>query len=131
MHKNVFQRSNRIALQIENFTHMEFSFLYNKKRNLFTVGFTVDRRRKDSGHYDLLASEARLTSFIAIAQEEIPKENWFSPWPAHRQVRYRDPALLMERFDVRVPHAPDCDAFLQGNPSRTDLRSRGTETNRV
>lgn len=69
---------NRIALQVENFSHMEFSFLYNKKRNLFTVGFTVDRRRKDSGHYDLLASEARLTSFIAIAQEEIPKENWFS-----------------------------------------------------
>ncbi|MEA5033091.1 MAG: glucoamylase family protein, partial [Sphaerochaeta sp.] len=73
-----FSMINRIALQVENFTHMDFSFLYNKKRNLFTVGFTVDRRRKDSGHYDLLASEARLTSFIAIAQEEVPKENWFS-----------------------------------------------------
>ena len=69
---------NEIALQVENFTHMDFTFLYNKRRNLFTVGYTVDSRRKDSGHYDLLASEARLTSFVAIAQEQVPKENWFS-----------------------------------------------------
>ncbi len=73
-----FSMINKIALQIENFTHMDFTFLYNKRRNLFTVGFNVDSHRKDSGYYDLLASEARLTSFVAIAQEQVPKENWFS-----------------------------------------------------
>ncbi|PKL11886.1 MAG: cyclic beta 1-2 glucan synthetase, partial [Spirochaetae bacterium HGW-Spirochaetae-8] len=73
-----FSTINRIALQIENLTYMDFTFLYNKRRNLFTIGYNVESRRKDSGHYDLLASEARLTSFIAIAQEQVPKENWFS-----------------------------------------------------
>ena len=73
-----FSMINKIALQVENFTYMDFTFLYNKRRNLFTIGYTVDTRRKDSGHYDLLASEARLTSFIAIAQNQVPKENWFS-----------------------------------------------------
>lgn len=73
-----FSLINTIALQIENLTCMNFTFLYNKRRNLFTIGYTVDSRRKDSGHYDLLASEARLTSFVAIAQEQVPKENWFS-----------------------------------------------------
>ncbi|WP_320129383.1 GH36-type glycosyl hydrolase domain-containing protein [uncultured Sphaerochaeta sp.] len=69
---------NKTALQIENFTHMDFTFLYNKHRNLFAIGYSVDSHRKDSGYYDLLASEARLTSFVAIAQEQVPKENWFS-----------------------------------------------------
>jgi len=73
-----FSMINKIALQIENFTHMDFTFLYNKRRNLFTVGYNVDSHRKDSGYYDLLASEARLTSFVAIAQGQVPKENWFS-----------------------------------------------------
>ena len=73
-----FSIINKIALQIENLTYMDFTFLYNKRRNLFTIGYTVDSRRKDSGHYDLLASEARLTSFITIAQEQVPKESWFS-----------------------------------------------------
>jgi cellobiose phosphorylase len=57
---------------------MDFSFLFDRKRRLFTIGYTVDTRRPDSGYYDLLASEARLTSFIAIAQGQIPQENWFS-----------------------------------------------------
>ncbi|SMP58273.1 Cellobiose phosphorylase [Sphaerochaeta associata] len=73
-----FSLINALALQIENLASMDFTFLYNKRRNLFTIGYTVDSHRKDSGYYDLLASEARLTSFIAIAQQQIPKENWFS-----------------------------------------------------
>lgn len=56
----------------------DFSFLFNKKRRLFSIGYTVDTRRLDSGFYDLLASEARLTSFVAIAQGQVPQENWFS-----------------------------------------------------
>ncbi|NQT60426.1 MAG: cyclic beta 1-2 glucan synthetase [Bacteroidetes bacterium] len=73
-----FSSINKAALQIEKFTQMDFVFLYNKHRHLFSIGHKVDSRRKDPGYYDLLASEARMASFIAIAQGQIPQENWFS-----------------------------------------------------
>lgn len=57
---------------------MDFTFLYNKKRHLFSIGYSLETLRKDASHYDLLASESRLTSFIAIAQGQIPQDNWFS-----------------------------------------------------
>jgi cellobiose phosphorylase len=45
---------------------------------LLTIGFNVSERRQDSSHYDLLASEARLASFVAIAQGKAPQEIWFA-----------------------------------------------------
>ncbi|MGA2641219.1 MAG: glucoamylase family protein, partial [Spirochaetia bacterium] len=48
------------------------------KRKLFAIGFSVSDRRLDSAYYDLLASEARVGSFVAIARGEIPLEHWFS-----------------------------------------------------
>ncbi len=56
----------------------DYSFLYDSARHLIAVGYNVDDRRRDTGNYDLLASEARLCSFVAIAQGEIPQENWFA-----------------------------------------------------
>ena len=43
-----------------------------------TVGYNVGERRPDSSYYDLLASEARFCSFVAIAQGQLPQESWFS-----------------------------------------------------
>ena len=43
-----------------------------------TVGYNVEDRRRDSSYYDLLASEARLSSFVAIAQDQVPQESWFA-----------------------------------------------------
>ncbi|MDQ6679448.1 MAG: cyclic beta 1-2 glucan synthetase, partial [Pseudomonadota bacterium] len=57
---------------------MEQSFLYDDSRHLMTIGYNVDERRVDSGYYDLLASEARLGVFVAIAQGHIPQESWFA-----------------------------------------------------
>ena len=68
----------RLSSQIGEFAQMDFTFLYSKRRRLFAIGYKVDGNRRDAGYYDLLASEARLTSFIAIAQEQIPQENWFA-----------------------------------------------------
>ena len=56
---------------------MDFSFLYLKKRGLFTIGFNVEKAQLDQGTYDLLASEARIASYIAIAKGDIPVEHWF------------------------------------------------------
>jgi cyclic beta-1,2-glucan synthetase len=53
-------------------------FLYDVKRKLFAIGFNVSDRRLDSAFYDLLASESRIGSFIAIARGEVPLEHWFS-----------------------------------------------------
>jgi cellobiose phosphorylase len=60
------------------FANMEYGFLYDKSRHLQTVGYNVEERRRDSSYYDLLASEARLSSFVAIAQDQIPQESWFA-----------------------------------------------------
>ena len=56
----------------------DYGFLYDKARHLIAVGYNVDEQRRDTGYYDLLASEARLCSFVAIAQGEVPQENWFA-----------------------------------------------------
>ncbi len=59
-------------------TEMDFSFLYDEARNLFTIGFNAEHARKDPSFYDLLASEARLLSFLAVARGEVPQKHWFS-----------------------------------------------------
>src|SRR6056297_4041616 len=56
---------------------IDFTFLYLKKRGLFSIGFNVDRSQLDKSTYDLLASEARIASYIAIAKGDIPVEHWF------------------------------------------------------
>lgn len=57
---------------------MQYGFLYDKSHRLLSIGFNVSDRRLETGFYDLLASEARLTSFIGIAQEKLPGEHWFN-----------------------------------------------------
>jgi len=57
---------------------MDFTFLYDDYRNLFTIGFNVDHARRDGSFYDLLASEARLLSFLAVARGIVPQKHWFS-----------------------------------------------------
>ncbi|HEB88498.1 MAG TPA: cellobiose phosphorylase, partial [Deltaproteobacteria bacterium] len=57
---------------------MDFGLLYDARvRHLF-IGYNLTSDELDSHHYDLLASEARLTSFIAIAKGDVPAEHWFA-----------------------------------------------------
>ncbi len=56
---------------------MDFKFLLDQERKVFTVGYNVSEGRADNSFYDLLASEARLGSFVAIAKGDIPQEHWF------------------------------------------------------
>jgi len=57
---------------------MDFRLLYDRANRLFFIGFNLSSNRPDPHHYDLLASEARLASFIAIATHQIPVEHWFA-----------------------------------------------------
>jgi cyclic beta-1,2-glucan synthetase len=56
---------------------MDFRFLYHPGRRLFAIGYRVAEGELDSSYYDLLASEARLASFIAIAKGDVPAAHWF------------------------------------------------------
>lgn len=56
---------------------MKFGFLFDDERKLFSIGYRVDDGAPDPNYYDLLASEARLASFIAIAKCEAPASHWF------------------------------------------------------
>ena len=67
-----------LALQSNELAHMEYDFLFDKARRLLAIGYNVSEHRRDSSYYDLLASEARFSSFVAIAQGELPQESWFA-----------------------------------------------------
>ncbi|MBL8968995.1 MAG: carbohydrate-binding protein [Myxococcales bacterium] len=56
---------------------LDYEFLYDRERHLLTIGYNVDDNRLDASFYDLLASEARLASYVAIAQGKLPQEHWF------------------------------------------------------
>lgn len=83
------ERTARAALQIEQRTTaiahacdelveaMDFRFLFDERREMFVIGHSVTDGRRDHSYYDLLASESRLTSLIAIAKGDVPQANWF------------------------------------------------------
>ncbi|HUG21622.1 GH36-type glycosyl hydrolase domain-containing protein [Piscinibacter sp.] len=68
----------RLAERAGGFSEMDYGVLHDPARHLLSIGYNVDEHRADSGHYDLLASEIRLTSFVAIAQGHLPQESWFA-----------------------------------------------------
>jgi len=72
------QLVNELAKQCEELGDVEYDFLYEKSTNLLRIGYNVDEQRKDNSYYDLLASEARLGIFVAIAQGKLPQESWFA-----------------------------------------------------
>jgi len=67
-----------LILRCEDLGRMDFEFLYDESRQLLNIGYDVGQRRADPSWYDLLASEARLTSFLLIAQGQVPQKHWFA-----------------------------------------------------
>jgi cyclic beta-1,2-glucan synthetase len=67
-----------LARQCEEMAEMDFSFLYDESRNLFSIGYNVGDRRLDNSFYDLLGSEVRLGSFVAIAKGQVGQDHWFA-----------------------------------------------------
>ncbi len=88
----------------------DFSFLYHRKRRLFHIGYRVAEQQLDASFYDLLASESRLTSLLAIAKGDVPVSHWpalgrpFYAVGAHAALRswsgsmfeYLMPSLLLD-----------------------------------
>src|SRR4051812_29284837 len=73
------------------FDRMDFRFLYDAQRQLFTIGYRLADAegpgRLDPSFYDLLASEARLASFLAIAKGDVSESHWFHLGRAVTSVR--------------------------------------------
>ena len=67
-----------LARQAGHFAAVDYDFLFDKACQLLAIGYNVGERRRDSSYYDLLASEARLCNFVAIAQGQLPQESWFA-----------------------------------------------------
>ncbi|MCX7841464.1 MAG: glycosyl transferase [Clostridia bacterium] len=67
---------------------IKFKPLYVEKKHLFSIGFNIEENRLTNSFYDLLASEARQTSYIAIARGEVPPKHWFKMGRALTVVDY-------------------------------------------
>ena len=98
------------------FEAMDFRFLFDPQRQLFAIGYRLADRdsagRRDASYYDLLASEARLASFLAIAKGDVAESHWFHLGRAVTAVRgtpvllswsatmfeYLMPLLVMRRY---------------------------------
>jgi cellobiose phosphorylase len=97
---------------------MDFDFLYDRPRELLAIGYNVTTHRRDPGCYDLLASEARLVSFVLIGRGQLPQEHWFAlgrvmtgrdggfaliSWSGS-MFEYLMPGLLMPEFPDTLLH---------------------------
>jgi cellobiose phosphorylase len=67
-----------LSSQAYSLAQMDMSFLYDEASHLMAIGFNVEDQRRDQSSYDLLASEARVASFVAIAEGQVPQESWFA-----------------------------------------------------
>jgi len=74
----LMERLENMAVQLDAMFHdMDFGFLYDRENHLFSLGYRVTEGTLDPSYYDLLASEARLASLVAIAKRDVPCSHWF------------------------------------------------------
>lgn len=82
--KDSHRRTTEFASELENsrarmeslLETMDFEFLFDRQRKIFHIGYNLDTRQFDPNYYDLLASESRITSLIAIAKGDVPQSHW-------------------------------------------------------
>jgi cellobiose phosphorylase len=79
MLKGYAEKIDKIIEEIDEITkEMDFNFLYDKTRGLFSIGYNVEENSLGNSYYDLLASESRIASFVAIAKNDVPAEHYFN-----------------------------------------------------
>ncbi|HXB09604.1 MAG TPA: glucoamylase family protein, partial [Puia sp.] len=72
------EQCRQLADRCEQLGNAEYDFLLDRSTGLLSIGYNMEEQVKDASYYDLLASEARLGIFVAIAQGKLPQESWFS-----------------------------------------------------
>ncbi len=76
--ETIFYDSEKFAIDCQEFSDMQWDFLYDKTAHLLTIGYNVQEHHRDNSYYDLLASEVRLCIFVCIAQGKLPENSWFA-----------------------------------------------------
>jgi cellobiose phosphorylase len=69
---------DQLARRCAELAVMDFTFLYDPACDLLSIGFNVTDHRLDPSYYDLLASEARVASFILVARNQLSQDHWFA-----------------------------------------------------
>ncbi len=119
---------NAIAARCSKlFAEMDFSGLYSPHRHLLHIGLRVHEQALDKSYYDLIASESRLTSFLAIAKGDVPKRHWqalgrsfltvgvipgLKSWSGS-MFEYLMPSLIMTEYDQGLLHISGQAAVLE------------------
>jgi cellobiose phosphorylase len=76
--KEFILMTQRLVQECIDLSTMDYDFLYDRTQYLLSIGYNFEEQKKDNSYYDLLASEARLTTFVGIAQGKLPQESWFA-----------------------------------------------------
>jgi len=74
------EHQKNLLLNIVNglIENTDFSMLYDHKKRIFSIGYNVEENKLTDSYYDLLASEARQASLVAIAKKDVPAKHWNS-----------------------------------------------------
>ena len=73
-----YQAIDELVARCQELSAMDFEPLYDSSRDLLSIGYDMGERRRDPSWYDLLASEARLTSYLLVAEGQVPQKHWFA-----------------------------------------------------
>ncbi len=76
--KEFLLMTQRLSQECNDLANIDYDFLYDRSQHLLSIGYNIEDHKRDQSFYDLLASEARLTTFSAIAQGKLPQESWFA-----------------------------------------------------
>ncbi|MFO7295831.1 MAG: glucoamylase family protein, partial [Clostridia bacterium] len=115
--KDLAQRCSRLSCRIDQLVrNTNFRVVYDSNLELFSVGYDVEKGKLIKSYYDLLASEARQASFIAIAKGDVPQKHWFRlgrpltmvgdykvllSWSG-TMFEYMMPLLIMKNYDYTL-----------------------------
>ncbi len=122
------ERLRGLAARARSLAACDFGFLYDEGRRLFAIGYNVENHRRDPSYYDLLASEARLASFLAVAHGQVPEEHWFALGRLLTRLG-GEPLLLSwsgSMFEYLMPMLvlPDHEDTLLGQTCRAAVREQ-------
>ena len=76
--KNKMQNEIEEMIQIVNrmIDNTDFSYLYSEEHQIFSIGYNIEENKLTDSYYDLLASEARQASIVAVAKKDVPVKHW-------------------------------------------------------
>ena len=72
-----FNKIENLKIKLEQMIEdTDFKVLYSDEQRLFSIGFNIEENKLTDSYYDLLASEARQASLVAIAKKDVPPKHW-------------------------------------------------------